>query len=52
MENGMPIEGQSLPDDGNAVDGGQGEPLDDAFIDRALGRNRIDEDTGDEPPPE
>jgi penicillin-binding protein 1A len=51
-ENGMPIEGQSLPDDGNAVDGGQGEPLDDAFIDRALGRNRIDEDTGDEPPPE
>ncbi len=50
-ENGMPIEGQPLPPDDNLVDGQEPEPLDDAFIDRALGRNN-DEEEGELPPPE
>ena len=49
-ENGMPIEGDPLPADGNQVDGGDPAPLDDAFIDRALGRNK-NEDEGEQPPP-
>ncbi len=50
-ENGMPIEGQALPADPNLVDGDAPQPLDDAFIDRALGRSKDDED-GPVPPPE
>jgi penicillin-binding protein 1A len=50
-ENGMPIEGQPLPADANLVDGREPEPLDEAFIDRALGRNN-DEEEGERPPPE
>jgi penicillin-binding protein 1A len=50
-ENGMPIEGQPLPNDPNIEDGPNPEPLDDAFIDRALGRSK-NEDDGDPPPPE
>ncbi len=51
-ESGMPIEGQPVPPDGNLVDGEEEpQPLDDAFIDRALGRNN-DEEEGELPPPE
>ena len=50
-ENGMPIEGQPLPDDSNLVDGTEPEPLDDEFIDRALGRSK-NEDEGELPLPE
>ena len=50
-ENGMPIEGQPLPSDDNLVDGTEPEPLDDEFIDRAIGRSREEED-GELPPPE
>ena len=46
-ENGMPIEGEPLPADGIKVD--EREPLDDAFIDRALGRNKAEDEV--EPPP-
>ena len=48
-ENGMPIEGQPLPSDDNLVDGTEPEPLDDEFIDRAIGRSREEED-GELPP--
>ncbi len=48
-ENGMPIEGQPLPIDGNLIDGTEPEPLDDEFIDRAIGRSREEED-GELPP--
>jgi penicillin-binding protein 1A len=49
-EYGMPIEGQPLAEDPNLVPGNDPEPLDDAFIDRALGRRdeRNEEDL--EPP--
>ena len=50
-ENGMPIEGQPLPSDGNLIDGTEPAPLDDEFIDRAIGRSREEED-GELPPPE
>jgi penicillin-binding protein 1A len=45
-EYGMPIEGQPLAEDPNLVPGNDPEPLDDAFIDRALGRRdeRSEED--------
>lgn len=37
-ENGMPIEGQPVLEDPNLLPGTEPEPLDEAFIDRALGR--------------
>lgn len=37
-ENGMPIEGQPVMEDPNLLPGTEPEPLDEAFIDRALGR--------------
>jgi penicillin-binding protein 1A len=52
-ENGMPIEGQPLPEDPNLVPGNDPEPLDDAFIDKALGRRGEEDggkDEGIEPP--
>lgn len=45
-EYGMPIEGQPIAEDPNLVPGNDPEPLDEAFIDRALGRRdeRSEED--------
>ena len=48
-ENGMPIEGQPLPPDPGLIDGSEPQPLDDDFIDRALGRSK-EEETAEEIP--
>ena len=48
-ENGMPIEGQPLPPDPGLIDGSEPQPLDDDFIDRALGRSK-EEVTAEEIP--
>jgi hypothetical protein len=37
-ENGMPIEGDPALEDAGAMPGTDPEPLDDAFIERAIGR--------------
>lgn len=52
-ENGMPIEGEPAIDDPAYLPGNEPEPLDDAFIDRALGRreprNPVDDGSEDGP---
>ncbi|MGB5078301.1 MAG: PBP1A family penicillin-binding protein [Sphingorhabdus sp.] len=52
-EFGMPIEGELLPEDPNLVPGPAPQPLDDAFIERALGRrNEIDRGPEEAPEPQ
>lgn len=51
-DNGMPIEGQPVIDDPNLLPGETPEPLDEAFIDRAIGRpddDNLDENSQEEP---
>lgn len=51
-ENGMPIEGEPAIDDPAYVPDSEPEPLDDAFIERALGRREprpVNDRVGDEP---
>jgi penicillin-binding protein 1A len=50
-ENGMPIEGDPLMDDPNLAPTTEPEPLDDAFIERALGGRRDQRPTSDEEGP-
>ncbi len=47
-DNGMPIEGEPVPIEGDPGGQGDPEPLDEAFIDRALGRNRDSGDSGEQ----
>jgi penicillin-binding protein 1A len=49
-ENGMPIEGQPVPEDPGLSPGTEPEPLDEGFIDRAIGRRPVDEQQEIEPP--